>query len=809
MGVEITWTVPGPNVTLVAIAPSGIEHANASTSSPLRLLVEPPLETGTWRFEVTSDIPVVYAGGAGVAYLPANLASGAVTLEAQVVGIAKDEGRAAITGRPSAIVPLSDLQRALGARGQATIAYYHSAGDPHRAVAAMQGALPSENAAQFEITAEKADRLADAREAGSEITGFLLVMGGFTLLAASLLAFTLFSALVEERRAELGIARALGLTRGEVALSMTIEGALYAALSAFVGLGLGIALLYAIFAGIGVFAPEDAPTFAVHVSSRTLIIAFFIGSLIPLLTIGFASLRFARLDPARAIRGIPDDPRSKRNLTLGFGIGLALAGALLSFSPIWRLVGVPLGLAGVTLGLVAFSKPKLAIIPGVAAFASILWTLYTFDDFPKDHGELDPITTLARGALLALAFSALAVSSARPYLVIARQKDRATFIAAKYLVARRRPVGLTMAMISLVVVVVTVMGTLFVVFGGTIPDEEAGYAIIGESPARLEGYPHALPRDLSAQVDRADFLPRHIEFRQANITRAGQVIDMEAGGRQFVGATREFADANEYELADRAPRYASDRDAWRAVAQGEAILFPDWALDLNDLHGGDVLTIETALLGPRDYVIGGGVRSQFAFQTWLAAEDVRAMGFPSSTSVFVRVNEGTDPNEIAHRLAAVYSEDGITFTSIPEEVATALANVRALVFVFEGFLALGLFVGLAATGFLASRAVHERMRDIGTLRALGFEEKDVLRAFVLESTLTAGIGLAIGTFVGVLVAHTIWWRSLADQDVPFRPPWALLAGFAVAVITLAAVAARGPAKRAAALPPAIAVRYVE
>lgn len=808
LGAEISWQ-GSANVTLSAESPSGIPFANASTVQPLQLVIEPPIEAGTWTLRVDSDAPVAYAGGAGVAYLPASLTAGAATLDAQVVGIAEDEGRASITGRPSALVPLADLQRALDATGQATAAYYRATGDPHRAVAAMEAALPPENATEFQIRAEKADRIADAQEAGAEIAGFLIVMGGFTLLAAGLLAFTLFSALVEERRAELGIARALGLTRGEVALSMTLEGALYAAAAALAGLALGVALLAGIFAGIRAFAPDDAPAFRLFLTPRVMLGSFALGAFIPLATIGFASLRFARLDPARAIRGVPDDPKSKRSLGLGIATVLALAGAALSFSQVWSLVGVPIALAGIAVGLVALKRRRFAAIPIAAAVLHLVWSLYTWTEFPEDAGELDPILTLARGALMALGAAALAVASARPYQLLSRRASRPSFLAARYLVSRRRPVGLTMAMVALVVVIVTVMGTLFVVFGGTIPDDEAGYSVLGESPTRFDGFPRPLPPELARRIERADFLPRHTEFRQANITRDGETIDMEAGGRQYLGATEEFARANEYELAQRPDAYATDEDAWLAVARGEAILFPEWALDLNDIQGGDRLTITTATFGPREYVVAGGVRSDFAFQTWLAADHVRGMGFPSTTTVFVRVAEGEDPNDIAHTLAAIYADDGITFTSIPEEVAAALANVQALVLVFEGFLALGLFVGLAATGFLAARAVHERMRDIGTLRALGYEDKDIRRAFMLESTLTTGVGLLIGTTVGLLVAHSIWWRELRDVDAPFRPPWLVLLGFSVAVLTLAALASRGPAKRAAALPPAIAVRYVE
>ncbi|MFP5330645.1 MAG: hypothetical protein ACLGHC_11000, partial [Alphaproteobacteria bacterium] len=56
--------------------------------------------------------------------------------------------------------------------------------------------------------------------------------------------------------------------------------------------------------------------------------------------------------------------------------------------------------------------------------------------------------------------------------------------------------------------------------------------------------------------------------------------------------------------------------------------------------------------GPRTYVVAGGIDSEFTFQTFVAADHVRAMGFPSSTSVFVRVAEGAGPFEQTRRVVA-------------------------------------------------------------------------------------------------------------------------------------------------------------
>ena len=816
LGAEVAWRGDAGELTLVAVAPDGMQYANKSAQSPAQLVVEGPLAEGEWVIRVTSQRPVLYTGGAGVAYLPASLDEATVVLEARVAGIAREEGRAAITGRPAALVPIEDLQRALGQPGNATHAYYTvGARDPYAAVDAMKRALPAGNVSGFEVRADKAETLKDAAEAGADITGFLLGMGGFTLLAAILLAFTLFSALVEERRSELGIMRALGLTRGEVAAAMTMEGALYAFAAAVVGLLLGLVILLVGVTMLGNAASaEGGPDFAFHVQPRTMLLSLVIGAGLPLATIAVASLRFARLDPARAIRGIPDDPKGNRRAGVWVAGALILVGLLLSIGPIGRLLGLPVAIAGLAALAWSLKRPLVGLALAGAGVALVVYTLFTFTAFPEDAGELDPILTLSRAAVLALGGAALAVASARPYRRLAAwlsrgRAQRPSFVALRYLVARRRPAGLTMAMISIVVVIVTVMGTLFSVFSATIPEEEAGNAVFGESPLVVETYPRPPPADVASQIERADFLPRHVGFRQANVTVDGRAIDPEFGFRQYLGVTEGFARANEYELRALAPGYASAEEAWVAVAQGTAFLLPDWAAEENGLEPGDRVLLDHPNAGRREYVLAGSVRSQFAFQTFVAADHVRAMGFPQGTQVYVRVAEGGDPNVVAHRLTALYAEDGLSFTSIPEEVARISATIQALVLVFEAFLALGLFVGLAATGFLASRAVHERMRDIGTLRALGFEEKDVRRAFVLESTLTAGIGLLIGTGVGLLVAASIWWREVRDEGAAFRPPWLLMAAFSAAVLGLAALASNGPSKRAARLPPAIAVRHVE
>lgn len=285
----------------------------------------------------------------------------------------------------------------------------------------------------------------------------IIAMSAFTLLAASLLAFTLFSALVEERRVEIGIARAMGLTRGEVALALTFESALYSFAAAVLGvlLGIGFSWIALIVVGdaLGGEFGEQVP-FVLHVTPVTVGWSLFAGTVFPLLTIGIASLRFARLDPARAIRGIPDDPKARRRAALIWAGVLLALGALLSFVPDGHPAGIPVALLGIALALGGLKRLLLAAIASALGVLHIAYSSYVHV-FTAE--EMEVFVSFGRGALMALALSALAVASARYYEALlgllvrsrgtraghaerafgTRSGARGAFIGVRYLVARR------------------------------------------------------------------------------------------------------------------------------------------------------------------------------------------------------------------------------------------------------------------------------------------------------------------------------------------------------------------------------------
>src|SRR5690554_3099506 len=115
-------------------------------------------------------------------------------------------------------------------------------------------------------------------------------------------------------------------------------------------------------------------------------------------------------------------------------------------------------------------------------------------------------------------------------------------------------------------------------------------------------------------------------------------------------------------------------------------------------------------------------------------------------------------------------------------------------------LALLVVTALGIVG-LASFWVQQRTRQIGVRRALGATRTQILRYFQAENFLLASAGIALG----MLLAYALNQYLMGRYELPRLPLYYLPAG-AIVLWLLGQVAVFGPARRAAAVPPAIATR---
>jgi putative ABC transport system permease protein len=138
--------------------------------------------------------------------------------------------------------------------------------------------------------------------------------------------------------------------------------------------------------------------------------------------------------------------------------------------------------------------------------------------------------------------------------------------------------------------------------------------------------------------------------------------------------------------------------------------------------------------------------------------------------------------------------------------AQTQALTRNILRLLQGFMALGLLVGIAGLGVITTRTVVERRQQVGMLRALGYQARMVGLSFVLEASFIAITGILIGAATGIVLGLNIIgvaFGSVAD----FQMPWGSIAFVVLLAYGFALLTTIIPAWQASRIYPAEALRY--
>lgn len=208
------------------------------------------------------------------------------------------------------------------------------------------------------------------------------------------------------------------------------------------------------------------------------------------------------------------------------------------------------------------------------------------------------------------------------------------------------------------------------------------------------------------------------------------------------------------------------------------------------------------VLGVDETLAAGSVQINKAVLDALNGEPVRPESF------YVKLVEGVDQIAAAQALERSMLSSGLNATLLAEQFAAGQAVLRGILQLFQGFLALGLLVGIAGLGVISSRAVVERRQQVGMLRAIGYQKGMVALAFILESSFIALSGILIGGATGLSLGDKMigqFYTLATEQSFPV--PWLSIGGMLLAAWIFSLVTTILPAWQASQVYPAEALRY--
>ncbi len=196
---------------------------------------------------------------------------------------------------------------------------------------------------------------------------------------------------------------------------------------------------------------------------------------------------------------------------------------------------------------------------------------------------------------------------------------------------------------------------------------------------------------------------------------------------------------------------------------------------------------------------------------WIRSEAVTTIaGEPvNPTEFYIKVAEGANVHTVAQATERAFLNNAVNASVLAESFAQAQALTRGILQLFQGFMGLGLLVGIAALGVISTRTVVERRQQVGMLRAIGFQPYMVALTFLLESSFIALTGIAVGASVGVLLGETLVslsYDTLADGQL-FNIPWGAIGIIVLIAYGSSLLTTILPALQASRIYPAEALRY--
>src|SRR6266705_52670 len=774
-------------------------------------------------------------------------------VHAAVASIVRDTGKAAYEGRAMVFMDLSRAQSVFNESGAINLIRVSNLGGVADGVAYsdrvtqdLRLSIATRHLA-LRVQSVKADDIAQAVQVGRDATELFLVMGAFGILAGVLLIVNIFVMLAEERKPELGITRAVGFLRRDLLATFALEGTFYAvvaaALGAVAGLGLGYVMVY-FFDKV---VPHGDVVVTFHFDPASVVTAFVAGATLTWATILLASWRVSRLNIVRAIRDLPEPGTRERSREVALvGALVALGGVILTAwgfaanTGIGKIPGPPVLAIG--LGIAASSRGWARPALTLASLFNLAWILMPVALLNEATDSVS-IAFVMTGLILVGSGILIAVFNVSEILrALLRRANRGAGrpvlrTAVSYPMEKRFRTGMTVAMFSLILFMVTLISMIQGLQASSldtfVEQQSGGYDVIaytttyGEIPnfrQRLQGnFSEALFAGGWNGTASASVLPARLQANGGN------------GSFDYTlwGVDNFLIQSNQYGFYSFLPSYVNEtegrivplatrQDVWLSLrnnhslaivdrsAAGQNQFVPDESR-LRVVPGDRIRAVDAAGRGVNLTLVGVLEQAlQFTSGVFVDQGVVRTV-FPAEeryTAYFFQMAPGADVAGFRADLERTFFAYGLQTIDIREAIGQAFDASQQVLTLMEAYLAMGLLVGIAGLAVITLRAVVERRTQIGALRAIGFTQRMVLSMFLVEIALIAVLGVGIGVALGIVFAYKIYVVYFADIIV-FSVPWAhLLAIIGGASVATVACTAQ-PAVRASRIPPAEALRYIE
>ncbi len=582
-----------------------------------------------------------------------------------------------------------------------------------------------------------ADQSKDLKKGLNVFNNVLLAFGGIALFVGAFLIFNTFSMLVAQRVRELALLRALGARRGQVTRSVLAEALLVGLASSLIGFVLGIGLARAIRALLASF-DVDLPAGQTVVLPRTFFACLLVGVGVTATAALIPARRAARVAPVQAMR--ESGPAEDRSLSRRTALGLLLTAA---------------GVAALGKGLFADGGLQLVGLGAALSFLAV--------------ATLSPLFARPVIAVLGLPFLRLGATGALGRGNAMRSPRRTSATAAALMVG-----------LALVAMVST--------FGASVKQSLADYVhrSLGAEfvlhTENFEGFSPVVAQRLQARPE----FDQVAAFRFGRARINGSVVEVQGVEAEPLEKTLTVQTlSGDLSSIDRGRLAVSQSVATsRKLTVGQKVEVV-WSRTGRKQMTVGAIYAQNLFAG--NYLVGGSELDRNVTE--------RLVGV-----VAVTVKEGVSAEAARMAVDAVGKDfPNLEVQDQSQLIEAQRSQIDQLLTVVTGMLVFSVLIAVLGIINTLALSVVERTRELGLLRAVGLQRRQLRAMIRVESVLIAVFGAVLGVAIGVAFGAALV-KALEDQGIDsFAVPVVRLLWVLVAAGVAGVIAAALPARRAARL----------
>ena len=596
------------------------------------------------------------------------------------------------------------------------------------------------------------------REGLSFVSYFLVAFGLVGLLVGTFLIANTFSMIVAQRTREFALLRALGASRGQITRSVAFESALVGVIGSALGVAGGVGLVALIRVAMARYG-MPLPDAGTGLSVRAVVVPIVVGTLVTVLSALAPARKAGQVKPVEAMRS--SEAATPQPLR-------------------WRTVaGLVLVATGVAAAVYAMGwddgpTGRRAALVGAAALAAITGLFLSGPSL-----SLPVVPPLGR--VIGAPFGAVGTLASTN----TRRNPRRTATTAFALM--------------LGIALVTVIGMLGASMKRSVDDVATSEVSADFVLSGPQNGVFPLPEDLPERLQSVEGAGETAAYTQAPISVDGQ-FGYQLGGFGVTDVLR----------GDPADLITLDMVAGSSSLDGNTIIAPEPLAQEHGWRVGDTLTVAGPSGESVQATLGGLFAPSNILQSFVVSDEAAAATGARGTGHILMIgvnNDGTvDEDQLRANLEELVRHDIVVQVRSTQDMAGEVsAMIDQMLFILYALLSLAVVIAVLGIVNTLTLSVIERRQEIGMLRAVGTQRRQIRTMITLESVQMTVYGAILGVLLGLGLGWAFLTVLEAKGLTTIVVPWPLIGAVLAGSFVVGLLAAVWPAGRAAKTPPLDAI----